>query len=92
MALGGIQDRRERIAAIDERLIRLVADRAHLAREIGRVKREAGAATLDPAREAAVVRGAVERARALGLPEEPLREIFWILVRLCRDVQLEGEP
>lgn len=92
--MGGdaIQDRRERIAGIDARLLELVAERVSVAREIGGAKREAGAATLDPAREVAVVRGAVERARRLGLPDEPVRELFWILVRLCRDVQLEDRP
>jgi chorismate mutase len=89
--MGGeaIEARRGRIAGIDAQLVDLVAERLSVAREIGDTKWEAGAATLDPAREVAVVRSAVERARRLGLPEEPVRELFWILVRLCREAQLE---
>jgi chorismate mutase len=85
----GVAERRERIGAIDGELVRLVAERVALAREIGRSKRDAGTATLDPAQEAAVVRRAVERARSLGLPDEPVREIFWGLVGMCRAAQLE---
>jgi chorismate mutase len=88
--MGGesLHDHRRRIAAIDAALLDLVAQRVRSARAIGLAKRQAGTATLDPAREAAVVRGAVERGRALGLAEEPVREMFWILIRLCRDVQI----
>jgi chorismate mutase len=85
----GLAERRERIGAIDGEVVRLVAERVALAREIGRSKRDAGAATLDPGQEAAVVRRAVERARSLGLPDEPVREIFWSLVGMCRAAQLE---
>lgn len=88
----GVVERRERIGTIDGELVRLIAERARLAREIGRSKREAGAATLDPGQEAAVVRRAVERARSLGLPDEPVREIFWNLVGLCRAAQLDERP
>jgi chorismate mutase len=86
-----VADRRQRISAIDDEIIRLMAERVQLAREIGQLKRAAGAATLDPGREAAVVRRAVERARLLQLPDEPVRDIAWTLVRLCRSAQLE-EP
>jgi chorismate mutase len=85
----GVSERRDRIAAIDGELLRLIAERVRLAREIGRSKRNAGAATLDPGQEAAVVRRAVERARSLALPDEPVREIFWNLVGMCRTAQLE---
>lgn len=84
-----LEDARSRIEALDDELLRLVAGRVALAAEIGATKRAAGAATLDPAREAAVIRRAVERGRALGLPDEPVRELFWTLVGLCRGRQLE---
>lgn len=85
-----LDEARARIEALDDELLRLVAERVRLAREIGVTKRAAGAATLDPAREAAVIRRAVERGRELGLPDEPVRELFWTLVGLCRRRQLEG--
>lgn len=80
---------RARIEALDGEILALVAERVRVAREIGRAKRQAGGAALDPGREAAVVRRAVERGRALRLPEEPVRDIFWTLIGLCRGVQVE---
>jgi chorismate mutase len=92
MTTAAMTERRDRISAIDDEIIRLVAERVQIAREIGRLKREAGVPTLDPGREAAVVRRAVERARRQGLADEPVRDIAWILVRLCRSAQLEEQP
>lgn len=80
---------RRRIEELDRTILEAMAERAEAARRIGELKRGAGAATLDPSREAAVIRGAVEAAREMGLPEEPVREIFWTLVGLCRSAQLE---
>ncbi|MGK7311477.1 MAG: chorismate mutase [Candidatus Longimicrobiales bacterium M2_2A_002] len=85
----GIADVRVRIEALDRRLLELVAERVELARRAGAVKQRAEAATLDPGREAAVIRHAVETGRSLGLPEEPVRQLFWTLVGLCRSEQLE---
>lgn len=80
---------RRRIEALDRALLEAVADRVELARRIGDDKRSREAATLDPGREAAVIRRAVETGRELGLPEEPVRQLFWTLVGLCRAAQLE---
>lgn len=88
----GVRAGRARIEALDGELLALMAERVRVAREIGETKRSAGDATLDPGREAAVVRRAVEGGRALGLPEEPVREIFWSLIGLCRGIQLEERP
>jgi chorismate mutase / prephenate dehydratase len=81
---------RQRITAIDQTLLDLVAERVRLAHEIGRAKEAAGAAPLDPSREAVVVRRAVEGARARGLPEEPVRSMVWTLIGLCRHAQIEA--
>lgn len=82
---------RARIEAVDRRLVALVAERLELARGIGALKRRTDSATLDPGREAAVIRHAVEAGRALGLPEEPVRQLFWTLVGLCRSAQMEAQ-
>ncbi len=82
---------RDRIAAVDARLVELVAERARLAREIGDAKRRAGLPTLDPAREAQVVRAAAARARAYGLDDEGVRDLYWRLIGLCRDEQAQQE-
>lgn len=85
----GVEALRARIAALDTQIVECIAERVEVARHIGAVKRDAGGATLDPGREAAVIRHAVEVARSHGLPAEPVREIFWALMELCRTTQLE---
>lgn len=81
---------REEIEEIDRTLIALVARRVQAARHVGRAKRDSGLPILDPAREAAVVRRAVELARTYHLDEEDMREIYWHIIGLSRRAQLEG--
>jgi chorismate mutase len=78
------------IEEIDRALIALMAQRVDIARRLGRAKRIAGLPTLDPAREAVVVRRAGTLARDFGLPAEDAREIFWHLIGMCRRAQMEG--
>ena len=78
---------RNEISSIDSRLVSLIAERARVAREIGREKRSLGMTVLDPAREAAVVRRAGELARESGVDAEAIRTIFWQLIALSRNVQ-----
>lgn len=85
----GVAGLRAEIERVDREILELVARRVDLARRVGEVKREGGAATLDPGREAAVIRSAVETGRAMDLPEEGVRELFWTLVGLCRGAQLD---
>jgi len=78
------------IETIDQRLIDLIAQRVSLARQVGQLKRSAGLPTLDPAREANVVRNAGALARAAGLTAEDVREIYWHVIGLCRRAQSEA--
>ena len=80
---------RDEIEQIDRSLVALIAKRVELARAVGNVKRAHGLATLDPAREAAIIRRSGVLARENGLAEEDVREIFWHLVGLSRRAQLE---
>jgi chorismate mutase len=82
--------RRGEIEQIDRELIRLIGERVRIARQVGDLKRRGNQPTLDPAREAAVVRRAGETAREFGLAEEDVREIFWHLIGLSRRAQAEG--
>ena len=82
---------RDEIARVDRAIVELIAERVALARRVGPVKRAVGMPTLDPPREAAVVRRATALAREAGLAEEDVRYVFWHLVGLCRRVQLEEE-
>lgn len=81
---------REEIERIDRELVGLIATRVRLARRVGAAKRAVGRPTLDPTREAAVVRRATETARQAGLAEEDVRDIFWHLIGLSRRAQTEG--
>jgi chorismate mutase / prephenate dehydrogenase len=81
---------REKIEQIDRAIISLIAERVEAARAVGRAKRNHGLPILDPAREAAVVRRAVELAREQSLAEEDVREIYWHLIGLSRRSQLAG--
>ena len=82
---------RAEIERIDRTLIELMAERVRLARAVGAAKRAAGLPTLDPAREATVIRQAAELAREAGLPDDEIRHIFWQVIGLSRRAQLEGE-
>jgi chorismate mutase len=88
-ALAELARIREEIEGIDRALIDLIAQRVKLARRVGAVKRAAGLPTLDPPREAAVVRRAGALAREAGLDDEDVRYIFWHLIGLSRRMQLE---
>ena len=90
-AAGRLTEIRARIEQIDRALIGLIAERVQLGREVGAAKRELGMPTLDPAREAAVVRRAGELARDAGIADEDVRYIFWHLIGLSRRAQMEGD-
>lgn len=81
---------RERVEQIDADIIALIAERARCAREIGVVKHALGLPTLDPAREAEVLRRAGALARSAGLPSEQVRELFWAIIALARDAQQDA--
>jgi chorismate mutase len=80
---------RSEIERVDRALVALIGERVRLARAVGAAKRAAGLPTLDPAREAAVVRRAGALAREAGLDDEEVRYIFWHLVGLSRRAQVE---
>lgn len=80
---------RGELDALDESLVELVAQRCRLARSLGEAKREARLPLRDPVREAAVVRRAAGYARASGVNEERMRQLFWVLIEMSRGVQSE---
>jgi chorismate mutase len=82
---------RRELEALDRELIALLAQRVTRSKEIGTLKRAGGLPTLDPAREAEVIRRAASIAREHGLPDEKVRDIFWHIIGLSRGAQLEGE-
>lgn len=82
---------REEIERVDRTMIELIAKRVGLARAVGAAKRAAGLPTLDPAREAAVVRQVAVLAREAKLVDDDVRQIFWHIIGLSRRAQLENE-
>ena len=88
-ALDALGKSRQQIEALDRELIGLLAKRVALSKEIGAMKKVAGLPTLDPAREAEVIRRAAAMARDTGLPAEKVRDIFWHVIGLSRAVQVD---
>jgi len=82
---------RQQIEQLDCELVSLLAKRVALSKEIGATKRVAGLPTLDPAREAEVIRRAAALARDASLNDEKVRDIFWHVIGLSRGAQTEGE-
>lgn len=87
-----LEQLRDEIERIDREIVRLLAERVRLAREVGGLKHADGLPTLDPPREAAVVRRAAEHARDAGLDADVARTIFWQIVGLSRRAQLGASP
>jgi chorismate mutase/prephenate dehydrogenase len=78
---------RREIASLDEQLVSLLARRLELVEEVGVVKQELGLPTLDPTREAEVVRRGAELARARGLDPELARDVLWRIMAHARFIQ-----
>ena len=89
-ALAELARCRDEIERIDNDILRLLARRLTLAKRTGDLKRAAGLPILDPTREAAVIRRITEVARDVGLPTEPVREIYWQIVGMSRREQEES--
>jgi chorismate mutase len=86
-ALDALAKWRHEIESIDRQIIELLGDRVAVSKEIGAMKKVAGLPTLDPAREAEVIRRAAELARTAGLNDEKVRDIFWHVIGLSRGAQ-----
>lgn len=83
------------ISLLDERIIRLIAERTELAGRIGEVKRTQGPAPHHPdnAQEAAVIRQMRQHARMTGLDTSKVDNITWQLIALARAAeQATQEP
>jgi chorismate mutase/prephenate dehydratase len=80
---------RERIDAIDARIVELLNERAEIALEIGRLKDAAGGRAIrDPAREQEVIEHALGTSAGL-FPDEELVALYRKLIAATRKVQEE---
>lgn len=82
-----LQRLRDEILACDEELIRVLARRRQLVREVGALKTRHESQVTDPKREAAVVRRAAALARRAGVDEELVRDLIWRIMDSARKQQ-----
>ena len=82
-ARGRLAAVRQRIDRLDERLLRLLNERARLALQIGRIKHQTKWPVFDPAREAFVLRH-VARANRGPLSSAAIRRVFQAILTQCR--------
>ncbi|MEM1986609.1 MAG: chorismate mutase [Nitrososphaeria archaeon] len=78
---------RERIDYIDEEIVKLLAERVKVAKDIGRLKKEKGLPIVDSQRENEVYTRAIRLALENGLSPEDCENIFKGIVQMCRKVQ-----
>jgi chorismate mutase len=86
-----LQRLRERIAELDDRLVRTIGERRSLTLAVGQLKAALGLPVMDPAQEAKVVRNAANRARELGVDEEMTRDVMWRIIAFARKTQEAGQ-
>lgn len=78
---------RDALAAKDQELITLVAERMRLIREVARVKAEKALPSFDREREGAHLDDLLVRARDVGVPDELVRDLFGCLFASSRAEQ-----
>jgi chorismate mutase len=81
---------RAELDRIDAEILDGIAQRCVIAHTLGRAKRAADLPLRDMPREAAVVRRAAAFARAHGLDEERVRQIYWMVIDMARNCQGAG--
>ncbi len=82
-----LEDYREKIDTVDEKLVALFAERMELSRAIAEYKKENGLPVLDASREKEKLESAAERSPAE--LREYTRRLYAMLFELSRDYQRE---
>lgn len=82
-----LEEYREKIDAVDEKLVALFAERMELSRAIAEYKKENGLPVLDASREKEKLKNAAERSPAE--LREYTRRLYALLFELSRDYQRE---
>lgn len=78
---------RDELARTDGQLVSLLAQRMKLIHDVARVKAETGRPSFDREREGAHLDDMTEQARALGLPDDVVRDVFARLFEASRREQ-----
>ena len=85
-----LDELRTEIAAIDEQLVELIAQRTYVADTIAQVKAEQGLPTTDEDQEQQVMERAAENADQFGVDTNLVKAIFRLLIELNKVEQREN--
>lgn len=84
--LKALAECRARVDAVDRKLLALLNERTEIVEEIGRIKRSAGMAIYEPAREEEVFRN-VQEHNAGPLTSEAVKRVFERIIDEMRGIQ-----
>jgi chorismate mutase len=84
---GSLDELRDEIEEIDSEIVESIARRTYVAESIAQVKDERGMEIHDPDREECVLKRVAERAEALDVDPETVREVFELLMDMSKDEQ-----
>ena len=82
-----LRNLREKLDEVDEKILRLLAERQAYMPEIGKYKREQDIQIDQPEREKEILEKKIKLARKLGLDEGLTEEIFLALFRNAKEIQ-----
>lgn len=81
-----IVDWRQKIDELDRRLVELLNERAHAAREIGKLKRNTSMPIYEPIREKMIFEN-VRKANHGPLPDDDIRHVYERVIEVMRNIQ-----
>ncbi len=84
---GNLVNLRERIDIIDERILKLIAERVKVAKSIGKVKKENQIDIVSREREIEVLRKWIKNSREVGVNGTAVGKVAKELIELCRSAQ-----
>lgn len=82
-----LKDMRKKIDAVDEQILRLLADRVKICEDIGSAKKMQGLPVKDFAREKQVYQRLRDQAKQLGLNPILVEAVYREIVNMCSSVQ-----
>lgn len=81
-----IEDWRAKIDELDQRLLKLLSERAEYVLAVGRIKNERNMEVFDPDRERQIIRSILRENKG-PLDEDALRRIFQCVIDECRRIE-----
>ena len=81
-----IEDWRAKIDELDQRLLRLLSERAEYVLAVGKIKNERNMEVFDPERERQIIRSILRENKG-PLDEDALRRIFQCVIDECRRIE-----